>query len=205
MAEQELALVGGAINASTISEALTPQLEEALLKAEDATTAAKTIAASPKLLAEARDKLSLISRLAGPTEAEDLYVCMEPLLIMFGAPDFGQDQGASKLQKAWFALYVQALKDMPRESIEIAIQLWLQKGKPFFPKPTELYALAEKEALEIRLIAHRLKRAVERAAEHKPVPRKADDVKRARELIAGLKDRDGRIRLGKSIPRSPVE
>lgn len=200
MAGSELALVGGGINASTVSEALTPQLEDVLLRSADAKEAAKKVAATPALLAEARDKMSLISRLAGPITPDELYVALQPLLIMFGQPDFGQDEAAQELQGAWLELYIKALKDRPKEAIEIAVSEWLRKGKPFFPKPTELNALAEETADEIRLIEFRLKLAVRRADEHRPPPKKTpEEAQAVKQLVADLKGPDGKIHLSKSI------
>ena len=200
MAGNELALVGGGINASTVSEALTQQLEDALLRATDAKEAAKKVSADPKLLAEARDKLSLVSRLAGPTTGDDIYVCLQPLLIMFGHPDFGQDDAASELQGAWLDLYIAALKDRPKEAIEIAVQEWLRNGKPFFPKPVELNKLAEETADEIRLIDFRLKLAVRRADEHRPAPKKTpEEALAVKALVNDLKGADGKIHLAKSV------
>lgn len=200
MAGNELALVGGEINASTVSEALTLQLEDTLLRSPDAKTAAKEIAGDPKLLAEARDRLNLVSRLAAPIGREALYVAIQPLLIMFGPPDFGQDEEAESLKKAWFDLYAQAMADRPREAVEIAVAEWLRVGKPFFPKATELNALAEATAAEIQLIAYRLRRAVERANEHRPTPKKTpEEALAVKQMVEDMKGPDGRIQLAKSM------
>lgn len=199
MADNELALPGGGINASTVSEALTAHLEDTLLQASDAKEAARKIAAHPRMLAEAREQLNLVSRLAQPIGGPDLYVAMQPLVIMFGPPDFGQDAVAQDLQRAWFDLYEQALKDHPREAIDIAVAEWLRIGKPFFPKPTELNKLAEDSTAEIRLIAFRLRHAVEKSDELRP-PRKRtpEDAQIVGEMLADLRGPDGRIHLAKS-------
>lgn len=199
MGGSELDLAGGGINASTVSEALTQQLEATLLSAGNAREAARKVSANPKLMAEAREQLGAVSRLAQPIGSTDLYVAIQPLVIMFGPPDFGQDEVAKELQKAWFDLYEAALKDHPREAIDIAVSEWLRVGKPFFPKPTELNALAEATTAEIRLIAFRLRVAVEKAEEVRP-PRKRtpEDAQVVGEMLASLRGPDGRIHLAKS-------
>jgi hypothetical protein len=196
MAGSELALQGGAINASTVSEALTKTLEDTLLAAGSAEAAAKTIARSPKLLAEAQEKLSLVLRLAAPISSEQLYAELQPLLIMFnGAPDFGQDPEADKLQVVWFDIYAKALAKMPVEAVNIAVSEWMRVGKPFFPKPSELHKLAEPTATEINMIAWRLKKSVEDAAQHRTVDKSPEEIERVKAMIDELRGPDGKISL----------
>lgn len=198
MADNELALVGGAINASTVSAALTQQLEDALLRAPDAKEAAKTVAATPALLAEARDRLSLVSRLTAPLTPDELYVELQPLLILYGPPDFGQDEEAAMLQRAWFDIYAKTLKDHPREAIQIAVQEALRTLK-FFPKPAELNKLAEATTDELKLIAFRLQYAVRRAEQNRPAPKRTpEDAAKIKELVEEMKGPDGRVHLTKS-------
>lgn len=197
MADNELALVGGEISASTVSEALTKRLEDVLLLSTDAKAAARTVVATPELLAEARDKLSLVSRLAAPIDRDSLYAAIQPLLIMFGPPNFGQDDVAEELQQAWFDIVLAALKDHPRESIDIAVSEWMRIGKPFFPKPSELNALAQEATDEIRLIAFRLRLAVTRADLHRPPPKRTEEeTQEIKAMTAELRGPDGRIHLG---------
>jgi len=196
MPDNELALVGGEINASTVSEALTAQLEDALLGASDAKEAAREIAKTPALLAEARDKLALVSRLARPLTPNEVYVALQPLVIMFGPPDFGQDEVAEEMQGAWFDICAKALKEHPREALDIAVSEWLRIGKPFFPKPTELNKLAEETSAEIKLIAFRLRMAVERADQHRPTPKRTpEDAAGIRAMVLEMKGADGRLHL----------
>lgn len=197
--DNELALQGGGINASTVSEALTQPLEKVLLEAADAKTAAREVGRSPKLLAEARDKLSLVSTLASPQSPSDLYVSIQPLVIMFGPPDFGQDAEGKTLQRAWFDIYASTLKEHPKEAIEIAVAEWLRVGKPFFPKPSELHKLAEESSAEIRLIAFRLRYAVERADEYRPAPKRTvEQTQEMKAMADKLRGPDGKIHLTQS-------
>jgi hypothetical protein len=201
MAGNELALVGGAINASTVSEALTPQLEEALLRASDAKEAARKIAANPKLLAEAMEKMSLVSRLAAPVTADQLYVCLQPLLILHGPPDFGQDEEAEQLQQAWLDIYTKALCQHPKEALEIAVSECIRLRKyNDFPKPGYLNELAQAASDEIRLIDFRLKLAVRKSEEHKPPPKRTpEEALAVKAMVEEMKGPDGRISLGKSV------
>lgn len=196
----ELALAGGAINASTVSEALTEQLEDTLLGASDAKEAARKIAARPNLLAAARNSLATVQRLAAPVTPDILYVCLQPLVILYGPPDFGQDEAGVELQKAWFDIYATALKDHPRESIELAVSECIRLRKyNDFPKPGYLNELAQQATDEIRLIAFRLKLAVERADQHRPPPeRTPEDAAHIKALVDDLKGADGKVRLTKS-------
>jgi len=200
MADNELALPGGGINALTVSEALTERLESVLLGATDAKAAARTIAGNPKLLAEAREKLSLVSRLAAPITPDELYVCLQPLVLLHGVPDFGQDDAAADLQVAWFDIYVKALQEHPKEAIEIAVFEAIRLRKyDKFPLPGYLNELATESTTEIRLIAFRLRYAVEKGGENRP-PRKrtAEDAQVVGEMLADLRGPDGRIHLAKS-------
>lgn len=200
MADNELALVGGANSASTVSEALTQQLEAVLLKASDAKEAAKEVAADPKLLAEAREQYNLVARLAAPVSPSDLYICLQPLLILHGPPDFGQDEEAKGLQQAWLDIYTKALGDHPKEALEIAVSECIRLRKyNDFPKPGYLNELAQAASDEIRLIAFRLKKAVERADEHRPPPKRTpEDAQAVKGMIEEMKGKDGRIQLSKS-------
>lgn len=198
MADNELALVGGAINASTVSECLTQRLENTLLEAADAKEAAKAVAADPKLLAEARDRLNVVSRLAGPTPKDEVYNVLQKLVVMYGAPDFGQDAEAVAMQKVWFDIYYDVLKNHPREALDLAVFEVLRTRKySSFPQAAEISAMAQEATDEIRLIAFRLQLAVKRADEHKPAPKRTmEDTAAVRQMMAGLRGPDGRIQLG---------
>lgn len=200
MAGSELDLVGGAINASTVSEALMPQLEEVLLKAADATEAARKIARDPKLLAAARDQLSTVSRLAQPLTENELYIALQPLVIMYGAPDFGQDAEAAHLQRAWFDIYKTTLKEHPKEAIEIAVAEVLRTHRyNKFPLPADLHKFAQETTAEIKMIEFRLRKAVQRADEHRPPPKKNPEDKEAvKAMIDDMRGADGHIHLTKA-------
>lgn len=201
MEEPELLLLGGEINASTVSDALTPSLEKVLLEAQDAGTAARKIAAVPALMAEVKEKVNLVTRLASPIGSDGVYIALQPCLIMWGPPDFGSDKEADAMAKAWIDIYAKALKDLPKEALEIAVSEWFRTGKPYFPRPTELNKLAQETAAEIRLIAWRMRKAAEYVEKKTPVERTPEDVEKVKAMIAEMRGPDGRIQLGRSMPQ----
>lgn len=167
------------------------------------------IASSTALLATARSCLSTVERLALPVgrgsadgrwaPAEIVYAVLQPCLILWGPPKLGDDQAGQELKRRWLELYAKALGEFPREALELAVDAWIAGGRPFFPFPADLAKLAEREAVEIRMIAYRLRKAVEKAAQAKPVERTAEDRARGKALLADLRDPvTGRIRLLKS-------
>lgn len=124
----------------------------------------RKITGSPALLAEAREKVDLVTRLTARLSAEQVYVLLQPLLILFGPPDHGDGPEAKTLDRAWLDLHTQAYRDIPKEALEAAVSDWIAHGKPFFPKPTELVKLADKRATDLRKIAWRLRQAAEKSA-----------------------------------------
>lgn len=202
MADNELALPGGAINASTVSEALTKRLEDVLIHAADVKTAVEAIVATPALMDEAKTAVALVSRLAGPTSTDDLYIALQKLLVLYGPPDFGQDKNAAGLKKAWFAMYADVLCPHPLEAIKIAVDECIRIRKfDKFPTPGYLNELAEESAAEIKMIAFRLKKAVAKAAKPPPPPKRTpEESMEIAAIVADMKGADGKIRLApKSI------
>jgi hypothetical protein len=169
-----------------------------LVRSTDAKEAAKTICATPALLAEARDRLAVVTRLAKPIGKQDLYVALQPLIIMYGTPEFGDDETGVEIGATWIDLYLNALKDHPREAIDIAVSECIRLRKyNDFPKPGYLNELAQQTTDEIRLVAFRLRLAVERAEQHRPAPKRTEEETREiKEIISDLKGPDGRIHLG---------
>jgi hypothetical protein len=206
--ELQLDLPGGAMNARTVSEALTPPLEDALLKSPDSATASRRIAASPSLLLAARNCLSLVERLSAPVGREGpdgiapgevIYAVLQPCLILWGPPQFGSDDTGEALSRMWLGLYTKALGEFPREALDLAVDDWIASGYHKFPLPSDLVKRAEREASEIRLIAYRLRKAVAKAAEARPPERRPEDRAAVKAMLADLRDPvTGRIRLTKA-------
>lgn len=160
------------------------------------------MAKTPALLAEARDKLSQVQRLAKPVTEEQLYVCLQPLLILYkGPPDYGTTEEGEAMQVAWMQLYMDALKGHPKEALDIAVSEIVRTRKyPTWPMPGDINAAAKETTDEINLILFRLRYAVEKADQHRPAPKKTDDdVAAVRAMVNELKGPDGRIALSKDI------
>lgn len=168
MAEQEILPLGpDPVTAVTISSAFTAPSWLKLKNADDAKAAVKMALADPVLLSECRTSNAVVQRMAGPMGRDAVYVALQPCLILFGAPNFGEARDG--LGTAWIALYQDALAKLPKEALEHAVSEWIANGKPFFPKPAELKKLADAKAGEIGLIAWRCKRIVEDAVKARPL------------------------------------
>ena len=174
-----------------------------MLSASDAKAATADILKDELLLDECRRALPAISRLCAHCGQDGVYVCLQPLIILFGAPDFGKATAA--LLKTWVELYGDALGHLPRESLECAVSDWIANGKPFFPKPSELKALGEKHAAEVWKIAYRVRAAVTAANKEAPAVETPEERARglamARETLAIL--RSGRGLQGIPRPARP--
>lgn len=182
--KQELALTGGALNASTLSVALTTQLWRLCEDSTDWKEAAQKIARNPALMAEARNVNSLAQRLAGPCGAESAYQAIQPLIVHFGAPSYGPAQAGQDVAAFYWKTYLTAVMELPRESLDRAVSDYIAgAAKPHFPKASELVKLAEKHAAKIRMIAWRIRKAVEGA----PPERRANAEER-KEVGASLAD-----------------
>lgn len=199
MAGNELALQGGGISASTVSEALTPTLEAILLNAANSGDAAKKIQAVPALVEEAKSQLPVVERLSAPTDPAALYKIMQKLWIanLSFQPEFGTDEDGKVLQRAWFDVYAEALCPLPAEALQIAVDEWLRQGKGSWPQASDIYKLAEKEAQEIRLIAWRLRKAVFYTERDSKPPPTADDRAKALALLEEMRGPTGRVSLAK--------
>lgn len=181
--QEVLALGPDAETAATISQAFTPQCSELLKNASDAKEAVRKALADPMVVAECQRVADRVKRFAGPMGKDAVYVALQPLLILFGPPSFGE--GREALQGAWIAIYQDALHHLPREALEAAVSDWILNGKPFFPKPAELNKLARPKLEEVALIAWRCRQVADAAAMQRPKEISAED----RALVAqGLRE-----------------
>lgn len=156
MSQELLPLVEMAPTASTVCDACTKQLRDCLMDATDAHEAARLVARDTLLLDEARAIAPLVARLAAPCGRDAVYVALQPLIILHGAPKLGDD----RLMESWLEIYQKALKELPREALDLAVSDHIAMSS-FFPKPAELLKLAEPKAVEIRTLAWRIKTAAE--------------------------------------------
>lgn len=154
----------GGLNARTVSDAISTQLNDVLLsEATDASDAARIIGRNELLLTECRVMLPHVTRMVAGAGYDGVYRALQPLVILFGAPDFGKGREGDLLLESWTVIYAKALHKLTVESLEHAVDQWIVKGKPFFAKPSELYALAEPVHLRANMAAWRMRRAVEMA------------------------------------------
>ena len=190
MANQELLPLGPQASvASRISECCTKQLLATLVNATDAKAATDDVMRDGLLLAECRRSLPDIERLARKCGPEAVYEELQRALILFGPPDFGP--GTRALTETWIDIYRAALGHLPREALAYAVSQHIAFGKPFFPKPSELNALAKKSAEEIWLVAWRAKKAVEHADKVAPVTETPEERARGLAMVRRL-DNEGR-------------
>lgn len=199
MAQELLPLEHGAINAKTVSEAIGKPLKSFLLTASSARDAAERI--DPLMLAEARERARDVARMAGPMGREAVYVALQPLIVLFGRPDFGTGEAAKQLTKSWVEIYGEALEKLPAEALAEGVSRWIMEGK-WFPKPAELLKLSDPKASELRIIAWRLKVAVETADKAKPVIESPEERERGRRMAAEDLARRSLRRMPGSIPAS---
>lgn len=193
MAQELLPLGPVAKNGSMTSEVLSSSLGEVLDRSGNADEAAQFIVGDPALLAECRAAYPEIERLASSAGHEGVYIAMQPLILLFGRPDYGRGEAAEQLKNAWVQIFGDALHKLSRESLDYAVAEWIKHGKPFFPKPSELYKLAEKAHIAANSRAWRMRKAIERAdSGYVPRPEPTEAEREAvRAMMAEL-----RVKLG---------
>lgn len=161
-------------NASTVYEACTKPLRDLLLDATDAKEAVRRVSRNPGYLDEIKDIAPLVARLGGPVGKDGVYVALQPLLILFGAPDLGHEA----LLDTWVEIYQNALEKLPKEALEFAVSEYIRVGKAFFPKPSDLNRLAEAKATQIRTLTWRVRQCADAvpppAAREKTAEEKAE-------------------------------
>jgi len=159
------------------------------------------IVKSDLMLAECRRALPRVTVLAAKCGHDGVSTALQPLLIMFGAPDFGEVTDG--LMSTWVGLYVQALGHLPREALDFAVSDWIANGKPFFPKPTELNARAKKQAEDVWRVAWLMRMAVEFADKHKAPAEDPEErrrgIEQARQDLAAMRA-GGFVRM-REMPR----
>lgn len=203
---QELALplVGGAINAKTVSDACTPALEKVLTLSTDADDFARRVAKNDQALADLRERGPMIVNMARPLDPTDVFRAVQPLMVMYDPPEFGDGRAGEALEQNWKAAFCRALRDVPYEALEHAVSERIRFGHPHnprlshkFPTPDQLIELAAEKTAKIQAIAWRIKVALEKADKNRPVVKTADDIAEVKAFLADLKAGGG---LSRPIP-----
>lgn len=187
MTEQAVLALGEDLSSvSTLSETFTLPLCDFLLNATDAKAAVKGAMNNALILAECRRVNDTVQRLARPVGKDGVYRALQPCLILFGGPTYRK--GEEALADAWIAIYQEALGGLPKEALEHAVSEWIANGKPYFPKPSELNALAKSKASEARILAWRCRCIVEAAAKARPPQISAEERAQVAAGLAALRE-----------------
>lgn len=200
MADQALlALGGGDMNGRQIASVSSPQLIDAMLsEARDVHDAARILGYDALLLAEARRVQPRIAQIANGITHDDVFVALQPLVILFGTPSYGDGEAGDALYRNWTVIYGRALSKLPREALEHAVSEWIErgtpnadgkfKGRPRFPFPEELITLAQPVHLRVATLAYRLKKAVDLADKvHGETHIAPDERERVKAMFADLR------------------
>lgn len=140
-----------------------------------------------KLLSAARDAHKHLQVLTATMDRSEVLRRMQDFLLHFGPPRLDGElidtKGAAALNNAWVDSWTRHLRVLTPEALTLAVDRWMQIGKPFWPKPTELIKLGEAMALEQRKLAYRVKVACESVPVTKPPP-SAEEKAQVREDLA---------------------
>lgn len=184
MAAQELEalpLTGGALNVRSASDECSPALWKRLVEADDADHAARSIARNPALKAEVAQVAPRLAEWAKPAEPDRI---MRKLVEL--APIYGIGDRSATEWGVLFRAYLEALAPLPFESIEVACTLWNREAS-YFPKPGELFKLAEGSANRLRLAAWRARKAAEYVDNLPPPAPSDEDRARVAQMAADLR------------------
>jgi hypothetical protein len=187
-AQLPMALEGGGMAPTKVSETFTPALLEVLELAGDAAEAAQKIRANKQLLAAAMEAYPHLERMTRPLDATQIFSALQDFVIHFGPPkklDAGELGGEAKdaLAGAWAQSWARNLRTLTPEAVALAVDRWMQHGKPFWPAPTELVKLGAALAAEQQKLAYRVRKACESAESRKPPPT-AEEKAQVRESLA---------------------
>lgn len=125
------------------------------MESDDAEACCRAIARNPALKAEVAEVAPRLAEWARPASAEAIMRKLVELAPVYGIGDRSEAEWASL-----FSAYLDALAPLPMESINTAAVLWNRQAS-YFPKPGELFKLAEANANRLRSVAWRARRAAE--------------------------------------------
>lgn len=183
----ELALTGGHLAVSKVSEALPERLETLILQAATADDALRAVRKNAADLRCCRDAWPDVQRLTARMEEGAVLKEMEPLLILFGPPFKDADEESEAGNRRWISIYTQAFAKvgMTQEALAEAVSQWIARGKPFNPQPSELIKLGDVITRRQQSLAYRMRKIHEAAlAAEKPKTSKEE----CQEVANGLKD-----------------
>lgn len=170
MPSQQLDLIP-ARNATTARAECSPALFARLSSDAKTDDVVRELAADPVIRADAIAARSALERRQRPCGAEGIAILIMPLVGVYGLADRNEEQWAS-----FWKTYIDALGDLPFDALDQAVKSYAREGE-FFPKPAQLYKLAEPVAIKIRVAAWRAKRIAEYKA---PVVKRVSEEDRAK-------------------------
>jgi hypothetical protein len=188
-----LPLIGGALKMTRGSQTCSPAVWMLLTEGDDWKQAVRRIATTPAYRDQIEAALPAIERLASPSDPEALLV-----LLIEKAPTYGvRSRSAGEWGAVW-SDYLLTLAQLPLEAVEDAFLRWnrceLYPDAPgrqsVYPKPSELYTLAQHSVRDLGNAKFRAKQAlawVERLPPPAPSAEEQAEVKRGMaELAAQL-------------------
>lgn len=197
MVDNELSLPGGGMSARNVSEALSPEITLVILDAVSTEDSTDRIVRDPTMMAEARSALETVQRLASPLTKDNLLLAYADLFLIYPQPDFGEGPDGEMLSDSWLDVHYRHLGEWPFESVKKAVDTYIQSGKyNIFPKPADLIDVAKADAMEIKLIAYRLRRAVESGVTRAVPEKTEEDRAKVRQMMAEMRrGPGGKIKL----------
>lgn len=132
--------------------------------APDAKTAAQKIQNSRQLVQDALAAHEPLQRLVAPMDRNELYVRLQPLILLYGPPKLDGEKlseaQVAALDNAWLDVWTRLLRGTTREAFSLAVDRWMAAHK-WWPQPSELIKLAQPLSNEQHKLAYRVKVACE--------------------------------------------
>ena len=179
---QELALHGGSVKPTSVSQACSKPLMRAATRAGDSKSQISEIVRDPELHAEAKQIAPVVRALAQGVTYEAFVETMQPLFLYAPPKDLPSDQ---RLKTAWFQIGHKAMADVPREALKMAVDLYISTSEyPTFPAWGRLRKLADPFIAEIMTAAYRIGAAARMEPPKAPPVRSAEDREKVRQMLA---------------------
>ena len=205
-----LPLVGGEVTRASdlFSPALWRLLTDGTIEWREA---ARRIAFGANLRAECAANAPVLAQRAAPADRMELAEYLARQRVVFGIPDQSEE-----LNAAMMAPYYTALERVPLEAVKEAFARWnrgeaypKEPGRQaFYPRPAEVYKLAEPTMLALSMAAYRAGRALEQTEKERgSMSQDERAVQRAEAIRLGILNPDGTVNLGglKPLPAAPAD
>lgn len=161
---QQGQLIASPSGNAPFSTLCSPGLKRLLTEGEDGRSAVRLIAINKTMRAEAERLLPVIEQAKESAAPEELMA-----ILVRHAPAFGVQAKSAGEWASLFGVYLDALDGLPAQALEDAFLRWnrgeiygLGSGRhAFYPKPAELYKLADASKRELIMAAYRARRAFE--------------------------------------------